>query len=171
MSNLSSFLLTATILAALVPAVTAQEPQEAPGQFITITSPIDDGMSSRITNLALELQNRAVQEKRDAILVLEITGGASRFGQVRDLAKFLTSSKLSKVRTVAWVPGTVTGHNVIVALACNEIIMHPDAEIGDIGRGEPVDDDEQQFVMNLVNRRHNRLVSPGLAKGLSLIHI
>ena len=57
MSNLSSFLLTATILAALVPAVTAQEPQEAPGQFITITSPIDDGMSSRITNLALELQN------------------------------------------------------------------------------------------------------------------
>ena len=166
MSNLSSFLLTATILAALVPAVTAQEPQEAPGQFITITSPIDDGMSSRITNLALELQNRAVQEKRDAILVLEITGGASRFGQVRDLAKFLTSSKLSKVRTVAWVPGTVTGHNVIVALACNEIIMHPDAEIGDIGRGEPVDDDEQQFVMNLVNRRHNRLVSPGLAKGM-----
>lgn len=155
----------AIVVGLLSPALLAQDVGLS-GRFITVTSPINDSMSSRVTNLALELQNQAVQEDRDVVLVLEITSGASRFGQVRDLAKFLTSTKLSRVKTVAWIPGTVTGHNVVIALACREIIMHPDAELGDIGRGEPVDDDEQAFVMNLVNRKHNRMVSPALANGM-----
>lgn len=138
--------------------------QFAAGQFVKVSGTIDDAMASRLTNLALKLQNQAIQEDREVVLILEITGGASRFGQVRDLAKFLTSSKVNRLRTVAWVDSSVTGKNVILALACNEIVMHPDAELGDIGRGEPVDADEQQFVMSLVRGKHNRMVSPALAK-------
>ena len=154
-------------LSGIVQPIRAQEEAvQTSGKFITVTSPIDDTMSSRIHNLALELQNDAEKEDREVVMVLEISPGTSSYGQVHDLAKFLTSSKLSKVRTVAWVPNSVTGNNVILALACNEIVMHPDAELGDIGRGGTVDEDEQRFVLSLVKRRHNRLVSPGLAKGM-----
>jgi membrane-bound serine protease (ClpP class) len=136
------------------------------GQFVTVTSPVDDVMSSRVTNVALELQKRAEREDREAVLVLELTPGSSRFGQVRDLAQFLSSTRLSRVRTVAWIPGNVLGHNAILALACHDIVMHPDAEIGDIGRGEPMDPDEQQFVIGLVNKQHNVMLSPALAMGM-----
>jgi membrane-bound serine protease (ClpP class) len=137
------------------------------GRFLTVTSPIDDGMSGRIRNQALDLQQQAINEGRDVILVLEITpGSTSEFGRIRDLAKFLTSSELSRVRTVAWVPATVTGYKVVLALACNEIIMHPDAELGDIGRDTSVADDERQFVLNLISEKHNRRVSPALARGM-----
>ena len=160
--------LAAVVLFVAVGHARAQDAAEAVtspiGRFITVTSPVNDVMTGRVTNSALELQNLAVQEKRPAILVLEITNGSSRFGQVSDLARFLTATRISRVRTVAWIPETVTGNNVILALACSEIVMHPDASLGDIGRGQPVDDVEQQFVLSLVNRKHNRMVSRALAR-------
>ncbi len=140
--------------------------QFAAGQFVKVGGTIDDTIASRVTNLALKLQNQAIQEDREVILILEITGGGSKFGQVRDLAKFLTSSRVNRLRTVAWIDSNVTGKNVILALACNEIVMHPDAELGDIGRGESVDADEQEFVMSLVRDRHNRMVSQALAQAM-----
>ena len=108
--------------------------------YITVSSPLNDAMAARVTNAAVKLQHRAEQEDRPAYLVLEIQRGQSRFGQVRDLAKELRSTKLSRVRTIAWIPEAedgkpVDGYNVILALACNEIVMHPDAELGDVGRG------------------------------------
>ena len=63
------------------------------GQFVTVTSPVDDVMSGRVTNVALDLQKRAEREDREAILVLELTPGSSRYGQVRDLAQFLSSDR------------------------------------------------------------------------------
>ena len=91
------------------------------GQFVTVSSPVDDVMSSRVTNVALELQTRAAREDRDAVLVLELTPGSSKFGHIRDLAEFLASTKIPRVRTVAWIPGNVLGHNAILALALSLI--------------------------------------------------
>jgi len=136
------------------------------GKFLTVTSPVDDVVFGRVTNAALSLQNEAVNERRRAVLVLEITPGSSQFHQIDGLARFLTSAQLSKVTTVAWIPETVTGNNVVLALACNEIVMHPDAELGDIGHGQTLDRDEQQHVLSLVEKRRNRKVSPALALGL-----
>ena len=136
------------------------------GHFITVTSPVDDVMYGRVKNLALELQDQAIREDRSAVLVLEITPGSSRFGNVHELAKFLVSSEVSRVRTVAWIPETVIGNNVVLALSCEEIILHPDASLGDIGRGRPVDEDEQQIVLNLIRRKHNRMLSPALVQGM-----
>ena len=170
-SNMLSGILTtigvfSTVVVLTQPAYVAAQDSKPIGQFITVTSPIDDVMSSRVTNAALELQARAEREDRDGVLVLEIANGSSRFGQVTDLARFLTSTKLSRLRTVAWIPQTVNGNNVILALACREIVMHPDAELGDIGRGKALEDVEQQFVRSLVNRKHNIKVSVALALGM-----
>ena len=40
--------------------------------------------------------------------------------------------------------------------------MKPDASLGDIGLGKALDVDEQSFVVNLVNRRHNPKLSEAL---------
>ncbi|MDQ3332418.1 MAG: hypothetical protein M3552_17515, partial [Planctomycetota bacterium] len=71
-----------------------------------------------------------------------------------------------RVRTVAWVPETVDGNNTIVALACNEIVLHPDAELGDIGRGQAVDAADASFVLDLVDKRHNPKVNAAIARGM-----
>ncbi|MCA8987931.1 MAG: hypothetical protein KDA78_09840, partial [Planctomycetaceae bacterium] len=135
-------------------------------KYVIVDSPIDDAVFRTIRNTALRLQELAQLEDRPAFLILEIRPGQSEFHQVHGIAKFLTSSKLDRVRTIAWVPETVTGNNVVVALGCAEIILHPDAELGDIGRGKPVDPDEEQLVLTLVEKRHNVKLSRDLVSGM-----
>src|SRR5690242_14907916 len=72
----------------------AEETLPATGQFVTITSPIDDIVYSRVSNAALKLQAEAAQSDQKAVLVLQIPPGASPFHQVQGLAKFLTSPQI-----------------------------------------------------------------------------
>jgi membrane-bound serine protease (ClpP class) len=144
-----------------------QPPPNVPlARYLTVTSPVDDVVFGRVQNIALTLQSQARTQQRRAILVLEITPGSSPFHQVYGLATFLASVDVADVKTVAWVPETVTGNNVILALGCSEILMHPDAELGDIGRGKPLDRDEQHDVVRLVEKRHNPRVSTALVLGM-----
>ncbi len=135
------------------------------GQFLTISGTVDDSVLGKVSRAGLALQAQALQEKRRGVLVLEIRPGSSPFHQVLGVARFL-SNDLSSLTTVAYIPETVTGNHVVLALACKEIIMAPDAELGDISLGTPLDADEQAFVVNLVNRRHNRMLNEALALGM-----
>ena len=136
------------------------------GQFVTVSSPVDDVVFAKISNAAIKLQSQSVQEGRPAFLVLQIESGTSQFHHVQGLAKFLTSAQVSNVTTVAWIPQTVTGPNVLVALACRQIVMHPDAELGDLGRGKPLDPDDRQGVLAIAQKRHNPKVNPAIARGM-----
>src|SRR5262245_13372134 len=127
----------------------AEEPQPgakpesiAPiGQFITISGTMDDAVLGKVNRAALALQARQQQEKRLRFLVIESRAVSSPFHQILGLARFL-SNDVSSLTTVAYVPETLTGNHVVIALACKEIIMHPDAGLGDIGLGKPLDPDE-----------------------------
>ncbi len=136
------------------------------GQFFTVGRQVDDQLVSRLANLTKELQAKAVREKRKAILVLEISAGSSRQGQIHDLAKILVSPDLNSVRSVAWIPKTVDGNHAILALACHDIFMHPEAALGDIGRGSALSDVEQSFVLNIVDRGRNLRMSRAIAKAM-----
>lgn len=136
------------------------------GQFFTIGPKFDDGTVSALRTLALELQSRAVREDRDSLLVVEIAPGEARFGTSTDVARFLTSAEVARVRTVAWIPETVDGSRAVVALACHDIMMAPDAKLGDIGRGRTLDEVEMNFVRNIVDRRRNSRVSRGIAESM-----
>lgn len=146
----------------------AEQPgkQQPIGQFVTVMSPIQDEIYNRISTIALKLQHQAVQEDRPAILVLEILPGTSPFHHVQGLTKFLTSAQISNVTTVAWVPSTLTGPNVLVALACQQIVMHPDAELGDISRGKVLEPEEQQAVLALAQKRHNPKINSAIVRGM-----
>lgn len=82
---------------------------------------------------------------RRPIVVLELsstTGGVvgglgTQFEHAFSLADFVSSREMAGVKTVAWVPQTVRGHGVLLAAACEEIVMREEAEIGDAGADEP----------------------------------
>ena len=136
------------------------------GQFVTIASPVDDAVFNRVSTAALRLQQQATQEDRPAILILQIEPGTSQFHHIQGLSKFLTSSQVSNVTTVAWIPATVTGPNVLLALACKQIVMHPDAELGDIGRGKPLEAEEQQAILAMAQKRHNSKINSAIVRGM-----
>ena len=106
------------------------------------------------------------------ILVLEFVaaqadgGRGSEFGRAMELAKFISSSpELNGVKTVAYVPHTVKGHAVLAIMACEEIIMAPDAEIGDAGIDETNDrpHDSQRLQGN---RRGAKTIPTAIALGM-----
>jgi membrane-bound serine protease (ClpP class) len=63
-------------------------------------------------------------------------GEGSNFARALELARFLSGEKMAAVRTVAWLPRSVKGHAVLPVLACEQIIMHKDAELGAAGIDE-----------------------------------
>ncbi|MCA9263897.1 MAG: hypothetical protein KDA60_08595, partial [Planctomycetales bacterium] len=88
--------------------------------------------------------SRIVDDWKDAtaqpIVILEFWPAAeqtdaqnSQFERSLSLARFLLSERMGRIRTVAYVPRSVTGHGILPVLACEEIIMHPDAELGAAG--------------------------------------
>ncbi len=145
----------------------ADEAQPAPlAKLITLTSPVDDALYSRVRNTLLVLKNQAALEERRPVLVLQVTPGSSQMHQVQGLMRLLTEAQFRDVTTVAWVPETVTGNNAILALACQEIVMHPDAMLGDIGHGRTVEPVDRDFVLGQVEKRHNRMLSAALVRGM-----
>lgn len=152
------------------PAVPAQPVAPASerniGAFVTLQDSISDTVTASVRRTALELQARALKENRQAFLVLELAAGTSEFHHVFALTEFLASDATSNLTTICWIPKSVTGTNLCVALACNEIVLHPDAQIGDIGRGQALSENEQLIVKSVVAKRRNRRVTEPLAIGL-----
>ena len=57
---------------------------------------------------------------------------------------------------MAWIPRLITGHAVLVAMACDEIIMSPEAEIGKAGEFERVIEPHMRNAYaSIANRRMN----------------
>lgn len=168
-----SVLATVLVLLAVARLTTgeAQEPpaaasKEPVGRSLTLDSPITDESIGWVRQAGLQLQQIATDEDRPVYLLLEIRPGTSQFHHVYALADFLTSADIARVTTVAWIPETVVGNNAIAALACSEIVMHPDAQLGDIGLGKPLPADQQQFIRNMVAKRRNNKVNESLATAL-----
>jgi membrane-bound serine protease (ClpP class) len=93
------------------------------------------------------------------------SAAASDFGRALELARFLTSPRLSRVKTVAFLPAGATGHAVLVALACEEICMAADAVLGPANIGEPSIDEPMRVAYAEIAARR-RTVPPAVAVGL-----
>lgn len=128
------------------PALRAQAPNAAApenrvGKYVRITAPLTDKTFERVRRTVETFVAQAKQRSQWPVLILEIEPGRTKFGDALDLAKYLTGPNLTGATTIAYVPETLTGHGVLVALACNELILHRDAanettEIGDAGEHE-----------------------------------
>ena len=109
---------------------------------LPITGTVDDQVKQRIDQLLERNQNGHPRP----VLVLEFSpehdgfGEGSQFERSFALARYLTSDRVRRARTIAFLPQSLRGHAVLVATACEEIIMHPDAELGRSGIDESVID-------------------------------
>jgi membrane-bound serine protease (ClpP class) len=125
------------------PAVAAPAPpgEARVGKFLRLSSPITDKTNDRVRRVVEAFVAGSKQKGEWPVVVLEIPAGRTQFGAALDLAKYLTGPSLNGATTVAYIPQTLTGHGVLVALACNEIVMHRDGldektELGDAGEHE-----------------------------------
>ena len=76
------------------------------------------------------------------------------------LARYLASDRFSRVRTVAYIPATVEGHAVLAVLACEEIIIAPDARLGAAGRGETTIDATMVAAYREIAERRRTIPAP-----------
>ncbi|MEX0712504.1 MAG: NfeD family protein [Pirellulales bacterium] len=124
------------------------------GRLIRVAAPITDKVDYRVKRLVDETIRQAKEKGEWPVLIFEIHPGRSEFGQAVDLARYLSSPALNGATTVAYLPGTVTGHAVLVAMACDEIIMHEEAEIGSAGEAESViEPSVRSAYVEIANRR------------------
>ena len=153
---------------------TATENLEAAPIFarlVKVPLPIQGTIDTQVVRSVEQvLSNLPASDDRPTIVLefsppREGTGESSEFGRALDLARFLVSQKTSQARLVAYIPKTVKGHAVLPILACEEIIMHPDAQIGAAGIDEDtIDDTLRRGYSEIADRR--RTIPAAVAVGL-----
>lgn len=118
--------------------------QQAIGQLVRLRMPLT-GSADRLYQGVLQravdrLSDQAKSQPQQGrpTLVIEFSGdgAGSEFERSLALARFLVSDQFAGVRTVAYVPETLQGHAVLAAMACEEIAMAADIDLGEAGIDE-----------------------------------
>ena len=145
---------------ALAPAARGEPPQrvETSKVSVAVRLPITGGRDDAIRAAILRQLDRIQSNpgRRDQ-LVLQFDATSdehareSDFGRSLELARFLTSSQMANVKTIAYLPNGAQGHVVLVALACEDIVMAPNALLGPAGREQRVDEERAATKILLVD--------------------
>jgi len=140
--------------AASNPAADPETPSEEPGgdlrqrerigRLMRVRLPITGDTLAPVRRFAQRALDEARTRGARPVLVFEFDvlpdqtefARTSQFGAARDLAYFLSGEELSGATTVAFLPHSIEGHAVLAALACDQIVMAADAEIGEAGVNE-----------------------------------
>jgi membrane-bound serine protease (ClpP class) len=143
-----------------------------PAVMISVPLPIT-GTRDTQTKAAIlrRLDGLRADGRKRGVLVLRFdaaadgAGAASDFGRSLELARFLADGRLAGIKTVAFLPEDVTGHAVLVALACEEIVMAPAATLGPANADEPAIDDAMRAAYRQIAAAR-RTVPPAVAVAL-----
>jgi len=124
------------------------------GRLIHIASPITDKVEERVRRVVERVITESKQQGEWPVFIFEIESGRTNFGQALDLANFISGPAMTGATTVAWIPKTLTGHAVLIAMACDEIVMSPDAEIGKASDGDaPIEPSVRSAYAEVAKRR------------------
>lgn len=150
-------------------AQSGRAPREA--HLIEVPLPIAGTVDTQIKRQIDLLLSRQTASENRPILILEFSGRDdqasqnSEFERCLSLARYLTSDKLGGTRTVAYVAGNLKGHALLPVLACEELIVNPEAEIGEAGVAESfIDRTMRSSYAEIAERR--RTIPPAIAVGL-----
>ncbi len=159
---LSRWLLALSLFAWLSGSACARPPEPEPpdqGIFVTVANPI----TSASVNQIRETVTRAVQRNPLKKIVFDFNPGGKEaatpdFGPCLDLARYIKSLRGEKnVLTIAFLKNKVTRHTVLPVLACDELVMAPDAAIGAVSANPGTSPDK----VDVVN--YESFVLPGQA--------
>jgi membrane-bound serine protease (ClpP class) len=129
------------------------QPKAAPAQslaaaaaptavLVPVPLPLSGAADARLKRSLDKLLKELAPGVARPIVIFEFRPGEQSNGYTGDfesalaLARYLAGERFSRVRTVAYLPVTVEGHAVLSVLACEEIIIAPEAQLGAAGRGE-----------------------------------
>jgi membrane-bound serine protease (ClpP class) len=109
---------------------------------VDVKGPIKEGKAGQIERMI----RKAVQEDEANFLCVWIDSAGGNTAESMELADFLATNRdLKDVQTVAYVPSEARADALLVALACNEIAVHPRAVLG--GEGEYVSEDKARAIV------------------------
>lgn len=133
------------------------------GRLISVPAPITSTTVNRISDVVRRFLEACRQKNEKPVLIFEIGKGGNKLGVTFDLADYI--STLPNVETVAYLPEGCQGHSLLLAMACEEIAMSPEAEIGQAGIDEPmITDAMRSNYREIADRR--RTVPTALALGM-----
>lgn len=139
-----------------------QAPQR--GVLVPITLPIDDATQRQVEAAANTLRSSALPDAGRQAIILQfgkpgdpVAGGETAFERGLQLARFLTSEKVTDVKTYAFVAGQIQGHAVLPVLACDQIIVAPGASLGAAGINDPSIDPVVQLAYESIAARRNTI--------------
>jgi membrane-bound ClpP family serine protease len=142
------------------------------GHLIRIPVPIVDEVDKHVRGAVSHLMSKMPAGGGRPIIVFEFAPGqadagkGSEFGRALALAKYIASSRdLNGVKTVAYIPKTIKGHAVLAAMACEEIIMAPNAEIGEAGIDETAIDPPTRDAYKQIADAH-KVIPAAVALGM-----
>ena len=145
----------------------APDDQQAAAWRMRLTLPVTEKTYKQVRRFAVTALDQASAAGQRPVLILEFHvppgqsefGRGSEFGASYQLAEYLSGGKLAAATTVAFVPRTIQGHAVLVAMACDEIVVAPDAELGVAGADEDSITNTIRFTYEDIASRKRRLPS------------
>jgi membrane-bound serine protease (ClpP class) len=109
---------------------------------VDVKGPVKEGMAGQIERMI----RKAVRENEANFVCVWIDSAGGSPVESADLARYLAMDPdLKDVLTVAYVPSEALADAALVALACDEIAMHPRAVLG--GEGEYVSPEQTRDVV------------------------
>ncbi|TWT47251.1 NfeD family protein [Botrimarina hoheduenensis] len=113
------------------------DPSAPTARLVRLSLPLlgddDASFQQRLERAAIRLQAETTEGARP-LLVIEFQvsdqSAPTPFERALGVARFLVSDRMAGVRTIAYLPQSITGHAVLIALACDEIAIAPDADFG-----------------------------------------
>ncbi|MGE3405624.1 MAG: nodulation protein NfeD [Pirellulales bacterium] len=133
------------------------------GRVISIPAPLTSSIETRVRHATRRILDQAKHRGEWPVLIFEIGQGPNKLGITRDLAEYISS--LSGATTVAWLPEGCHGHSLLLAMACEQIAMPGDMQIGEAGSDEPMISDAMRSQYAEIAARR-RSIPSALALGM-----
>ncbi|MHC4403000.1 MAG: NfeD family protein [Planctomycetota bacterium] len=114
------------------------------GWVLRVSLPITGTKERQVKQSVDNARTRAQKSGVKPVLIFEFVvpsdqeelADTSQLGLCSDLADFLSGRDVSWATTVAYLPQSVRGHAVLPVLACDQVVMSPEAELGPAGIDE-----------------------------------
>ncbi len=144
---------------------------EAAVVVVQVPLPLTGNVDQLVQSQIGRALKRLPKDAKRPTLILEFrpepdtAGAGSDFGRAHSLAKYLVGESLAAVKTVAFLPHPVQGHAVLPVLACEQIIMAKDAELGAAGVDEKLLDETMRGAYREFAQRR-RTIPAAVALGM-----
>lgn len=149
-----------------VPMGRSPLPEHPKAAVIEITGDVGNGTYE----MAQDKIRRALRENVDCIIfhLINMNGGPETVASATQMANELLDKTRGerRIKTVAYIPETCLGTANFIALACDEIVMGPQAKLGDM-TNLVYEKPNQPFERNLISERQQSLINIASKSGVS----